>query len=336
MKAATLVDIGKIVMKEVQKPEITKETDVLIKVKAVGICGTDVHIFKEGRSDVAFPRVMGHELAGEVEAIGAGVSNVAVGDHVVLDPVISCGTCRVCLKGHGNVCADVKCFGVQCDGGYQEYIVVDAAKVYAYKKEVPFEIAALGEPFSIASNILGRTVAQKDECVLVMGAGTIGLSIVQAAKGIGAKVIISDIYDEKLEMAKDFGADATVNSRTENFEEKLNEFAPKGVDVIIDAVGNSAMIEKAVELAAPLTRIANIGFDARPASLPVVKITKNELTIVGSRMNCNQFSKVVEWLNNGVITDKMITKRFDFDHIQEAFVYTVANRKVSVKTMILF
>lgn len=336
MKAAKLVDIGKIVIEEVQKPEISKETDVLIKVKAAGICGTDAHIFKEGRSDVKLPRVMGHELAGVVEAAGSGVSNVTVGDHVILDPVISCGTCRACLKGHGNVCSDVKCFGVQCDGGFQEYIVVDAAKVYAYNREIPFEVAALGEPFSIAANILGRAEVQKDECVLVMGAGTIGLSIVQAAKGTGAQVMISDIFDEKLEMARSFGADATVNSRTEDLEEKLNEFAPKGVDVIIDAVGRSAMVEKAVELAGPLTRIANIGFDAEPASLPIVKITKNELTIVGSRMNCNRFPKVVEWLNRGVITDKMITKRFDFDHIQEAFEYTVANPGNTVKTMILF
>lgn len=335
MKAAKLVEVGKIVVEQVEKPKICTDQEVLIKVKAVGLCGTDLHVFKEGRNDVALPRIMGHELSGVVEEIGSNVINVKVGDHVILDPVISCGTCKICLRGHGNVCADVKCFGVQCDGGFQEYIAVDSSKVFAYNENVPFEIAALGEPFSIASNILSRTNAKSGEKVLVIGAGTIGLGIVQAAKGLGAEVLVSDVFDSKLEYAKQFGADAIVNTKTESLEDALNSFAPEGVDIIIDAVGNSALIKMAVELAPPLTRIAVIGFDARSADIPIVHITKKELTLVGSRMNCNQFPTVVEWLNAGVITDKMITKKFEFDDIQSAFEYTLSHQESSIKTMIV-
>lgn len=336
MKAAKLVKVKNIVVEEVEKPQIISDYDVLVQVKAVGLCGTDLHVFKEGRADVELPRIMGHELSGVVEAIGDKVTNVTVGDHVILDPVISCGTCKICLKGHGNVCSAVKCFGVQCDGGFQDYIVVNSSKVFAYNKDVPFDIAALGEPFSIAANILSRTNVQKDEKVLVIGAGTIGLAIVQAAKGLGAKVLVSDIFDTKLGYAKDFEADATVNTSQKDLEEAMKEFAPDGIDVIIDAVGASELINKAVEMAPPLARIAVIGFDARPAELPIVHITKKELTLVGSRMNCNQFPTVVEWLNSGVITDKMITKTFGIDEIQEAFEYTLKNAETSIKTMIIF
>ena len=230
MKAAKLIDIGKIVVEQVEKPVLTSDNQVLVKVKAVGLCGTDLHVFKEGRSDVVLPRIMGHELSGVIEAVGVDVTNVRIGDHVILDPVISCGTCKICLKGHGNVCPDVKCFGVQCDGGFQEYIAVDSSKVFAYNKDVPFEIAALGEPFSIASNILSRTNAKKGEKILIIGAGTIGLGIVQAAKGLGAEVLVSDVFDSKLEYAKQFGADATVNSKMDSLKEAMDQFAPLCAD----------------------------------------------------------------------------------------------------------
>lgn len=127
MKSAKLIEAGKIVLCEEEKPEIQAATDVLVEVKAVGICGTDLHVFRGERKDVEFPRVMGHELSGIVRETGSGVSRVKAGDRVVLDPVFACGTCKTCQKGHPNVCADVKCYGVQMDGGFQEYIVTGAS-----------------------------------------------------------------------------------------------------------------------------------------------------------------------------------------------------------------
>ncbi len=336
MKAAKLIEPGKIIIEDTERPSLAKDTEVLIKVEAVGICGTDLHIFKEGRADVRLPRVMGHELSGIVEETGETVYNVHKGDRVILDPVISCGICRVCRSGHGNVCADVKCFGVQCDGGFQEYIVADASKVFAFDSHIPFERAALGEPFSIAANILGRLRLLKGERLLVMGAGAIGLAVVQAAKGLGARVLVSDIFDTKLACAGEFGADAVVNSEKTDLRDALRTFAPEGVDAILDAVGLSPMVETALELAEPLTRIAVIGFDGRPAAVPIVQITKKELTLVGSRMNGNRFPQVVEWLNTGVIDDRMISKVYAFADIQEAFTYTAAHPRTTIKTVIRF
>ena len=337
MRVAKLVEANRLEVVEAPIPEVQETHDVQVQVKAVGICGTDLHIFRGERADVELPRVMGHELSGIVRATGSSVSRVKVGDRVVLDPVFACGECPTCKKGYPNVCENVRCYGVQMDGGYQDYIVVHEKHLYAFDESVTFEQAALAEPFSIASNILERTRASKDDLIMIIGSGTIGLSIVQAAVGMGAKVLVSDIVDSKLKKAQEFGAARVVNSKTESLEDALKEFAPNGIDVVIDAVGITPIFQTAISYAAPRGRIACIGFDARPADIPPVVITKKELSIIGSRMNCHQFPKVMEWLNAGKIqADKMISAQYPIESIQEAFENTLKNGQDVIKTLITF
>lgn len=336
MKKAKLVEAGKIIVCEEKAPEIQSKTDVLVEVKAVGICGTDLHVFQGERKDVTFPRVMGHELSGIVKETGSEVNRMKKGDRVVLDPVFSCGICRTCKKGHPNVCADVKCYGVQMDGGFQEYIVVDEKHLYPFSEAISFEQAALAEPFSIAANIVARTKMTNEDTVVVLGCGTIGLCVLQAAKGLGARVLVSDVEDTKLKKAIEVGADAVVNSREESLEKAVEKFVPGGADVVIDAVGIAPLTEQALDLTAPLARIAIIGFDERAAQIPLAKITKKELTLVGSRMNCHRFPEVMRWLEDGKIhADLMITRRYPLDDIQKAFEETVSNGRENVKTLIL-
>lgn len=337
MRAAKLTGVKKIEVFEEPNPKIQNPDEVLVEIRAVGICGTDLHVFQGERKDVKLPRVMGHELSGIVREIGSAVHSIKVGDRVVLDPVFACRKCKTCLTGHENVCSDVKCFGVQMDGGFQDYIVVDENHLYSFSDSVTFEQAALAEPFSIAANILNRTSMTQNDRVVILGSGTIGLCIVQAAKGIGASVMVSDVVDEKLEMAKKAGADVTVNSKKSSLLDAVESFAPGGADVIIDAVGIAALTEQMADLAAPVARLAVIGFDERAAQIPPVKITKKELTIVGSRMNCRQFPKVMEWLSEGKIDEQlMITRRYPLEEIQKAFEETLADGQGTVKTMILF
>lgn len=220
--------------------------------------------------------MMGHELSGVVAALGDGVGHISVGDRVVLDPVMSCGACRTCRAGHGNVCADVKCFGVQTDGGFQEEIVVPADSLYRFPEQYSFVQAALAEPFSVAANILNRVSVKESDFVVIMGAGTIGLSLVQGAKAAGAKVLISDIEEAKLKKAKEIGADCTVNSGKEDLAGTVRKYTEAGADVVIDAVGTVKLTEQSIELAAPCGRIGVISFDARPAQIPAVAITKKE------------------------------------------------------------
>lgn len=336
MKSAKLMEAGRIVLCEEAKPEIQSATDVLVEVKAVGICGTDLHVFRGERKDVEFPRVMGHELSGIVRETGSGVSRVKKGDRVVLDPVFACGTCKTCQKGHPNVCADVKCYGVQMDGGFQEYIVTGEEHLYPFSETISFEQAALAEPFSIASNIVARTQITEEDSVVILGSGTIGLCVMQAAKGLGARVLISDVEDAKLKKALEMGADVTVNSRKASLAEAVEQFCPGGADVVIDAVGVAPLTEQTLDLTAPLARIAVIGFDEKPAQIPPVKITKKELTLVGSRMNCHRFPEVMKWLEEGRINaDQMITCRYPLDEIQKAFEETLSDGRENVKTLIL-
>lgn len=337
MRAAKLISPGKIrVVDEIPVPA-PRQGEAVVKVKAVGICGTDLHIFKEGRADVELPRVMGHELSGVVTALGEGTDNLAVGDRVVLDPVMACGSCRICRAGHGNVCADVKCFGVQMDGGLQDEIVVPSANLYRYPESYSFVQAALAEPFSVAANILSRVSVKERDFVVIMGAGTIGLSLVQGAKAAGAAVLVSDIEESKLEKAKAMGADYTVNSRKEDLTELVKKHTEIGADVVIDAVGTVKLTEQSVELAAPCGRIAVISFDARPAQIPAAAITKKELSLMGSRMNAHRFPDVIQWMKDGALDlDAMISKIYPVEEIQKAFEDTLADSSNTIKTIITF
>lgn len=337
MKAAKLVDIGKIEVSQIKEPIITNKTDVKVKVKAVGICGTDLHIFKSGRDDVAFPRIMGHELSGLVTEIGKEVTNLKVGDRVALDPVFACGECPTCKKGYQNVCNNVKCYGVQMDGGYQEYIVVDQKHLYPFAESISFAQAALAEPFSIASNILERTYATDKDKILIIGCGTIGLAIAQSAKALGAKVMVADIVDTKLKKAQKLGVDKVVNSKKVDLPTEVESFSQGGFDVVIDAVGVTKLFQQSLTFAAPRARVACIGFDSKPAQIQPVMITKKELSIIGSRMNCYQFPKVMKMLNDGKINaDLMISRKYSIDDIQKAFVETLQSSENIVKTLIQF
>lgn len=337
MRVTKLTALGKIEVMEGGIPQLQTDTDVQVQVKAVGICGTDLHMFREARSDVTLPRVMGHELAGLVTQVGKGVTGLKVGDHVVLDPVFACGNCPTCQKGYFNVCSHVCCYGVQMDGGFQDYIVVDQKHLYPYDETIPYEEAALAEPFSIAANIVDRAQMTAQDQVLVIGAGTIGLSILQVAKSIGAKVMVSDVVGTKLEKAVAMGADYVVNSKTESLQEKVKEAYIDGADVVIDAVGVTPLFQTAVDCAAPRGRVICIGFDGRPAEIPPVRITKAELSIIGSRMNCGKFPKVMQWLNGGKIdARKMISRVYSVEQIQQAFEETLADSAGSVKTIITF
>jgi L-gulonate 5-dehydrogenase len=337
MRIAKLTAPRKIEVITEDAPKIKDAHDVLVQVKAVGICGTDLHIFHGERADVQLPRVMGHELSGVVAETGSAVQKHKSGDRVILDPVIACGTCPICKKGHRNVCPSVKCFGVQVDGGFQDYIVVHEDVLYKIPDAVSFEQAALAEPFSIAVNIASRLGVHPGDQAVIIGSGTIGLVCLQIFKSLGAKVLISDVEDAKLEVAKKCGADKIVNSKKEDLKEAIMNYYPVGADVVIDAVGVSALFALSLDLAAPTARVAVIGFDAKPADIAPVTITKKELTLVGSRMNCNRFPEVVESFRKGGLNiDLLISRKYPVEEIQKAFDETIADMKNTVKTLIVF
>jgi L-gulonate 5-dehydrogenase len=336
MRTAKLTAPKKIEVLTADTPKINSPHEVLVRVKVVGICGTDLHIFHGERADVQLPRVMGHELSGEVCGAGGAVTKHKAGDRVIMDPVIACGVCPACRKGHRNVCADVKCFGVQVDGGYQDYIVVPEDVLYKIPDQVSFEQAALAEPFSIAANISARLQVAPGDRAVIIGAGTIGLVCLQVFKNLGAQVLVSDVEDAKLTAARKCGADEIVNSKNGSLKDAVAAFSPGGADVVLDAVGIAPLFAQSVDLTTPAARVAVIGFDAKPAEIAPASITRKELTIVGSRMNNNRFPEVIEWFKNGSLNiDPLISRRYTLEDIQTAFEETIADMKNTVKTLIV-
>ena len=337
MKVVKTIGLKEIEIIDEPIQDVINPHDVRVKLKVAGICGTDLNIFSGNHPFVKFPIIMGHELSGEVIRVGSKVRRLKIGDRVMLDPVFACGDCSTCKNGFENVCESVCCFGVHINGGYQEYITVEEKHLHAFLPHVSYEEAALGEPLSIALNIVERANLTEKDSVLIIGSGTIGLSVLLVAKNIGAKVMMADIVDEKLELAKKLNADRTVNSKKDSLESAAEEFSRSGFDVIIDAVGTATVFEQSLLYAAPRARILCISFDSNPAKIPLVLITKKELSIIGARMNCKKFPKVIKLLNEGKINVKsLISKTYLFKDAQKAFEETLQNESGNIKTLLIF
>jgi L-gulonate 5-dehydrogenase len=295
--------------------------EVSVRVQRAGICGSDIHILHGSNPFAIYPRVIGHEFAGVIAAVGAGVSGFAPGERVVIDPVISCGHCYPCRVGRPNVCANLQVLGVHRDGGFRDFVAAPAANVVKVPAEMPFGIAALAEPLSVAANVLDRTGCGKQDIVLVYGAGTVGVTVIQVAKLLGARCLVADIDGARLERARGFGADAAINSRERSVADAVkDESDGLGPTVVIDGAGVPALLDEACRIASPAGRIGLLGFSAAPSPLTQQEVVRKELTIVGSRLNRRLLPRVVEWLaQKRLAPEAMITQVFAAADAQAAF-----------------
>lgn len=337
MRAAKLTEKQKIDLFDIPKPD-PGAGEVLVQVRAVGICGTDLHIYAGHRPDIQLPRVMGHEFAGVVAAQGNGVSGFQEGDHVTVDPVVACGQCYACRRGRRNLCTSIMCLGCQTEGGFQDFAVVKSGDVHKIDSAIPFEHAAMCEPFAIAAQVSERSEVGPGDRVAVFGAGTIGLCILQVFKLIGAEVLITDIVASRLQKAKELGADAIVNPSKEDLVQAVRSFAgEQGVDIVVEAVGNPTLIDSALAIVTRGGRIVVLGMDKGPTRLSEFNFVRTELEIRGSVLNNNKFPQVVEWLEKGKIHPAaMITASYPVERIDEAFAAVTANPQEYLKVMITF
>ncbi|MHC1762247.1 MAG: zinc-binding alcohol dehydrogenase family protein [Negativicutes bacterium] len=319
-------------------PELQDEQSVLIKVKAVGICGSDVHGYHGSLATFVYPRVFGHEVTGEVVNVGAMVTHVAGGDHVVMDPVRSCGHCRACRNKRQNVCNELQCLGVHVDGGCAEYIVLPAANVHKIPADIPWREAVLTEPYTIAAQIVSRGEVCTDDNVLIMGAGPIGLVTLQAAKRLGAKVMITDLSAGRLRLAAELDADVTVNTQLQNLTEEVRRFTDgEGVTVAIDAVGLPELFEQAIAQTSTAARIVIIGFNPDFSKIAELPITKRELDIRGSRLHAGKFPEVIGWLaRREVKTGPLVSHEFDFLDVKDAFSQIERDPENTCKVIVTF
>ncbi len=312
--------------------------EVAIRVRRAGICGSDMHILHGSNPFAVYPRVIGHEFAGVIEALGEGVSSLAIGQHVVADPVISCGTCYPCRIGRSNVCANLQVIGVHRDGGFRAVAIVPEANAVKVSSTLGLDVAALAEPLAVAANVLWRTECTKEDVVLIYGAGTVGITVLQMAKMKGARCIIADIDADRLVRAREFGADVVINSREQSVAEVVApELDGLGPSIVIDGAGIPSLLEEACRVAAPAGRIGLLGFSPGPCNISQQEIVRKELTLVGSRLNRRFIPEVIGWLEAGLLRpEAMITQTFDARDARAAFDLVEKHPEQTLKVQLAF
>lgn len=300
MKVIEAVKPGELRISERPMPGDPAAGEVIIRIKAAGICGSDVHIAHGKNPFATYPRIIGHEVVGEIVQIGNSVNYLQPGDRVAVDNVFSCGACYACKLGRGNVCRRLKVLGVHVDGGFQEYLKVAAANVHKFPDTIDWPYAATIEPYSIAAETLDRGKVRAADTVLICGAGPVGLILLQAVKRIGARAAIMDILDSRLERAKAMHADLVINAKTTDVTAAVMQFTDgEGAGVVLEATGVNSVLELAVaKLVAQAGRVVVLGFSVEPVKLAPADIMRRELDIYGTRLNNQKFPEVITWLSN--------------------------------------
>lgn len=337
MKAVYLEEVGKFALREIPVPE-PGPREVLVAVKSVGVCGSDIHYYEHGRIGdfvVTEPIILGHECAGDVVDAGPGVTALKPGDRVALEPGIPCRHCAHCLSGRYNLCRDVVFMATPPhDGAFCEYVVSPEDFAYKLPENVSTEAGATIEPLSVGLHAVNLVRLKAGESVVVLGAGPIGLLAVAAAGAAGATDITAvDLVPMRLEAARKLGATRTVNAKEQDVGGELRNAA----DVVLECVGAEATLAQAFEVARPGARVAWIGMASSTAQVPLVKAQAKELLITGVFRYANVYQSAVNLLAAGRIrTDPLITHRFRFPEVKEALSFAAQNRQVALKTMVNF
>lgn len=339
MKEVVIIGPKQYEIREVPVPA-PGNNEVLVQMKAAGVCGSDIHQFLGENPNTMFSRIPGHENVGIVVACGADVKNIKVGDHVVVDLVVACGECPQCKKGRRNVCRTVKARGAAIDGGWREYFAVPEHEVYLLPQDMPFKDAALIEPFAIGGHCTTRAGIQGGESVLVLGSGTIGAVILQTLKLKGCRVICADINDDSLARAQKYGADAVVNTKKENLKDAVQKFTDgAGVDVIFDSACYPGSLTAVLEMGIPANgaTIVPMGFCTAQEGITQAMINTRELSIIGTRMSCNQFQPTIErFAKHEYQLDGMVSHYIPFSQVGQVFENIIHPPKNMKKMVIVF
>ncbi len=337
MTAVFLEGVHKVVQAEVPVPQ-PGPRDVLVRMKAVGVCGSDMHYYEHGCIGdfvIEQPLILGHECAGEVAEVGQEVTTLQPGDRVALEPGIPCRRCALCLGGRYNLCRDVVFMGTPPHhGAFRQYVTSPEDFAYRLPDGVSAEVGATVEPLAVGMHACTLTGVQPGESVAVLGAGPIGLLAVAAASAAGAAHITAvDMVPRRLEFAGRMGADRAVDAREADVSSELADSA----DVVLDCAGVEQTLAQSFNLARPGGRVGWIGMAARTAAVPLIEAQAKELTIVPVFRYANVYGRAVSLLASGRIdTAPLVTHRFRFPEVEEALKFASENREVALKTMVVF
>jgi len=335
MKALVCTEPGKFEYNDIERPQL-EEGRAIIRIRRIGICGTDLHAFEGTQPYFSYPRILGHELAGELTEFD-NAPGFKIGETVSFIPYLNCGNCVACRTGRANCCVNLKVCGVHLDGGMVEYLSVPSSSLL-HGDGLDFDELALVEPFSIGAHGVRRAGVRKDEFVLVIGAGPIGLGTMEFARIQGAKVISLDVNEQRLEFCKrELNNAYTINALTMDVVEKLKEITNGDMPaVIIDATGNLKAINKAFLYMAHGGRYTLIGLQKGDISFSHPEFHKREGSLLSSRNATRQdFEYVITSIKNGHIKPKhFITHRVQFDEVKKEFKSWLDPTNGVIKTMV--
>ena len=342
MKAAVLHQPEYLTVEEIPVPEINDD-EVLIELKACGICGTDVLAYHGGHPRITYPRILGHEFSGLVRRVGKRVNKIAAGMRVTSTMEIQCGECWACRHGHLNHCQSGKSIGLSADGGMAEYMKAPARNVLQLPDNIDFEVGAIAETLAVGYNAIRiKAQAGAGDIVVILGAGPVGMDVLACARASGTYIIISDVMKNRLEIAREMGADRVVCTAEEDLMKVVHEATNgRGADVVVETVGSTAAktVYQAVELTRPRGTIIIMGTNAENrAEFPVTTFKEKEMTMIGSRgIPFDALERALMLLGQERVNLKpVITHRFRLENIHEAMRIAEHEKDKVLKILIKF
>lgn len=335
MKAAVLHDARDVIIEDLPEP-VVEPDGVIIKVKACGICGSDIHLYgRGGRGDT----VMGHEFSGDVVEVGTDVTGVEVGDRFVAMSGRGCGKCYWCQQGQWISCKRMMLLGYGIQGAFAEYVAIPHFRLGEFAARLPesltYEEGATAEPLSVALHAVEQTQPQSGDSIVVIGAGVIGLCVVQILKSMGiSQIIVSGHREGRLNIARESGASTVVDAAKENVVPIVNELTSgKGADIVFECAGLSTTFQQAMEMVHRGGKVDLVGLYGQPINWNPTFIVGNDVTLIGCGLQF-ELPGAIDLLQRGKVNTKpMITHQFPLDSIKEAF-ETQINAQDAIKVLV--
>lgn len=325
MKQAVMLSPGKIEFRDVCEPGKLKSNEILLKIKRIGVCGSDVHVFHGEHPATPYPVVQGHEYSAIVESVGGNVTRAKPGMKATARPQLVCGKCGPCKRGQYNACQNLKVQGFQAPGVAQEYFIVPEDRLVVLPETLTLEQGAMIEPAAVGAHSTSRTSGIKGKNVVVSGAGTIGNLVAQFAKARGAnKVLITDISNYRLKKAKECGIEAVLNIKETPFVEGIKKhFGEDGFQIGMEAAGVQESLDVLMANVEKGGDVVILGVYAKNPTVNMFYLGEHELNVFGSMMYKHEdYEAAVEMIANGKINlEPLISKHFPFEEYLQAYEY---------------
>lgn len=330
MKAAIITAPHHVEIREIERPT-PGPGEALVEVEAVGVCGSDLHAYEGTQPFFQYPQIGGHEVVGRVVAIASAEAPAIpgrnqprppqVGARVVLDPSLPCGRCYPCRRGRYNCCENMRVLGVHAAGAFAEYFVAPIGCLHTISEDVPVDAAVMIEPLSIGVQATTRAAVAPEDTVLVIGAGTIGLSVMMVALARSARVAVCDISPGRLALAQSLGAETVINAARQDVGEEVARWCgSSGPAVVIEAVGRSATVRQALELVAASGRVVMLGLCTEEIVIPGALMVRKELDFRGSRLHGGTVPEAVTMVESGTVApDRLVTHHMRLADLAHAF-----------------